>query len=381
MSSMPPDHDELDPLYAAVFTNPQNGTPDNITQAGCLVLARLGKDAWNTWRQNYPMRVFDDDRLENIANFSGFDFRNFRIDFQGFVLGNYVSFDGARFDNFASFCDAEFGDFTSFIGAKFKGDANFREAQFGDYTNFEKTQFRNYTDFSFTRFGDFASFEGAQIANSVNFSVSLFGVYAKFDGVQFGDAADFEVVLFDNHLSFEGAQFGNFTSFEGSQFDGNASFKGSQFGNDTNFEGAQFCGNANFSALKWASMRNHYLIRLGGLEAAKAWAEALGLSPETFKSISFNGAEFVGQADFSGRSFEDITSFGRLGYQMKVSQRKLNGKVIEKDLPEGLPVVFGSPPIFHNCKLHQDTAFDGAQFPAPYGSDTAARAYRTLKLA
>lgn len=37
--------------------------------------------------------------------------------------------------------------------------------------------------------------------------------------------------------------------------------------------------------------------------------------------------------------------------------------------------------MFHNCKLHQDTSFDKAIFPEPSGSNEAARAYRTLKLA
>ena len=45
------------------------------------------------------------------------------------------------------------------------------------------------------------------------------------------------------------------------------------------------------------------------------------------------------------------------------------------------PVVFQMPPKFHGCELHQDTSFEGAEFPKPTGSEEAARAYRTLKLA
>ncbi|MFA6163455.1 MAG: hypothetical protein WC685_08505, partial [Methylobacter sp.] len=41
------DNGPLDPLYAEVFSVPENGTPDNITQAGCLALARLGREAWS----------------------------------------------------------------------------------------------------------------------------------------------------------------------------------------------------------------------------------------------------------------------------------------------------------------------------------------------
>lgn len=39
------------------------------------------------------------------------------------------------------------------------------------------------------------------------------------------------------------------------------------------------------------------------------------------------------------------------------------------------------PPKFHGCELHQDTSFEGAEFPKPTGSEEAARAFRTLKLA
>lgn len=33
-----------------VFNYSENGLPNNISKAGCLALARLGKDAWNAWR-------------------------------------------------------------------------------------------------------------------------------------------------------------------------------------------------------------------------------------------------------------------------------------------------------------------------------------------
>ncbi|MGZ8201241.1 MAG: hypothetical protein ACXWUC_10690, partial [Methylosarcina sp.] len=83
MNNNPLPDDELDPLYRAVFDDPQNGTPNDITQAGCLALARLGKEAWNAWRQKYQAKRTSKIEWGNKVNFSGFDFREESIDFQG----------------------------------------------------------------------------------------------------------------------------------------------------------------------------------------------------------------------------------------------------------------------------------------------------------
>ncbi|MDD5320911.1 MAG: pentapeptide repeat-containing protein, partial [Methylococcales bacterium] len=223
----PPPGDELDPLYRAVFDDPQNGTPDDITQAGCLALARLGKDAWNAWRQKYPVRYLVDGSFiisENSADFRGFDFLKETIDFKGFVLDHEAHFDDAKFGNDTSFDNAQFG----------------------------------------------------------------------------------------NNERFYGAQFGYFARFVG---------------------------------LNWASLTSQFSKRPGGLEAAKARAELRGLSPETFKSINFNGVEFTGQPNFSGGAFEGPTSFGRLNYSIDIKRRSLDGNIIELELPEGQPVVFGQAPL------------------------------------
>ncbi|MDI9334027.1 MAG: hypothetical protein QM533_06590 [Cytophagales bacterium] len=62
--------ESLDPLYRDVFRDPANGAPDNISKAGCLALARLGKDAWNAWRVAYPT-PFVGARFYSDAWFSG----------------------------------------------------------------------------------------------------------------------------------------------------------------------------------------------------------------------------------------------------------------------------------------------------------------------
>ncbi|TAK63435.1 pentapeptide repeat-containing protein [Methylobacter sp.] len=314
------DSEPLDPLYAEVFSIPENGTPDNITQAGCLALARLGKKAWNEWRLKYPSQVIAFYVTSNAADFSGYDFSKESINFNGFKFGHGANFNNAQFGNAqfgqANFAGAEFGESAYFIGAKFGSSPRFCDA----------------------RFGDLATFRGAQFSQNAIFTNVQFGDYVCFDGAQFGDATRFD----------QQAKFGN-----------NASFEGTQFGNDTNFDSAEFRGSATFTGRNWASLTNQYSECSDKFEVIKAWAEERGLSPETINSISFAGAKFNDRVDFSGRKFEGHTSF--------------------------LRTTFDKAPLFHNCKLHQGTTFDGAIFPDPSAdpteNDIAARAYRTLKLA
>ncbi|WP_291921991.1 pentapeptide repeat-containing protein, partial [Limnohabitans sp.] len=72
-------------------------------------------------------------------------------------------------------------------------------------------------------------------------------------------------------------------------------------------------------------------------------------------AISFDNSVFSGPVSFNGRKFADTTSFFKCN--------------------------FAEVPTFHSCELNQDTSFEGSVFPPATGSEEAARAYRTLKLA
>jgi uncharacterized protein YjbI with pentapeptide repeats len=314
-------NEPLDPLYAAVFANLENGTPDNIKQAGCLVLARLGREAWNAWRSEYPSKVYGFE-VNNAADFSEYDFKKERI---------HIPFDGFIFVHGA---------------------------------NFKNTQFRK-ANFVGAEFGESANFIGAKLGYSSSFENARFGYGAKFNGAQFLENAIFTSVQFDDHVCFDGAQFCDGTKFNTAKLGNGASFEGAQFGNDTNFEFTEFGISATFVSRTWASLTSQYSECSDKFEVIKAWAEERGLSPEIFKSISFAGANFTDRVDFSGRTFEGHTSFGCINAYW--------------------PTKFGKAPLFHNCKLHQDTTFDSAEFPEPSSdpveNDIATRAYRTLKLA
>lgn len=338
-----------DPRYSEVFIAQTTGSPDNITKAGCLALARLGKDAWNTWREHYPV---PENLLKNIADFRDVDFRTESISFIGFEFG-----DGACFEN------AQFGDNFHFDEARFGNDTNFSRTLFGYRASFFKVKFGDRADFSDSCFGDELSIAFTIFGEQALFCRAIIGNLAIFSGVQFFDAPN----------------------FQGSQFGKSANFSGVQLGQHADFTGTQFGDGADFTGLDWASLNHPTIDSIGGISDIKDLAETRGLSPESFNSIDFRGATFLGKLDFSGRTFKNRTNFGRLPHQLTAKRITPDGKVIDKSLPMGYPVTFGQAPLFHNCKLHQDTTFDGAEFSPPSKdpsrNDKAARAYRTLKLA
>ncbi|GGX80837.1 pentapeptide repeat-containing protein [Vogesella alkaliphila] len=303
----------LPPEVQALFDNTENGMPSDISKPGCLALAKLGKDAWNAWREMFPVTgTFP--HFVNHADLSGLDFRGDPVDFSGFV----------------------FGDGADFRGAQWGHSADFKGASCGRFANFSGTQW-----------GDFANLHGAQWGDASNFSYARWGASAGFVAAQWGAGAR---------------------------------FYGAEWGKGANFQGAN-----------WVTSRTIYQDD-EHYQSAKAWAEARGLAPDTFLEISFAGAHFAGEVDFSNRKFTGKTDFGCLpaDYQRKRVQRDAsgqakfgkNGELILEDDPEPRRhVLFGKAPKFHGCELHQDTTFDGAEFPSASGSDAAARAYRTLKQA
>jgi len=384
-------NEPLDPLYAAVFADSENGTPDNITQAGCLALARLGKEAWNAWRLKYPVTYPVDgheDFPENIADFSN---RPLSIGFEGFKFGDYADFSNTYFEDNSNFQNARFGwrtqfkkatfgSYNFFSGAEFKSNVSFEDAQFGDMTFFNSATFKDEANFRGAKFGDQADFSETEFGAGTQFINTQFGYYASFRKVKFGVECR---KLQNIQTSFLGALFGINANFTETKFFGNVCFDGTQFRSDAKFERAEFYGNANFKGLNWES--SFLSCTESEIKNTRNWSEKYGLKPDVFDSISFSGAEFHSTADFSNRSFIGRTSFARFSEVVTIFEYSPDGKQIEKNISHNYPVKFTKAPLFHNCKLHQDTTFDGAKYPKPSSdpteNDTAARAYRTLKLA
>jgi uncharacterized protein YjbI with pentapeptide repeats len=246
------------------------------------------------------------------------------------------------------------------------GVVKFEGAQFGHDVKFDSTVFRLGANFRGARFGNSLSFAHVAIfcdnvlpitADWICFENAVFGDNARiyqlycnwgrgidnmpevsFKGVRFGDRARFIIAANSTpfrSLDISSATFGKGADFSGSFFKEMASFQGSRFGEDTTFANAQF-DDVDFQKCRFGD-----------------WVDFKG--PD-FRWTSFVEAVFEGRAHFSNRTFKAHTNFSR--------------------------VRFDKVPLFHDCKLHQDTEFEEDSFPSePEGTPNAARAYRTLKLA
>ena len=296
------------------------------------------------------------------------------VDFSGRKLPT-ISFVGCEFGGMASFGNAQFtGGYANFGNAQFTAlHADFKNAQFtggpayfpnaqftGGNFDFENAQFIDFTDrgvsFENTQFtGGPAYFANVQFTDcGVSFENAQFtGGHADFENAQFtGGPAYFESTKFTgDYASFENAQFTDgYAHFANAQFTGgHANFENTQFtGGQANFENAQFTGgNARFRNAQFTGGPAIFSTR--PMEEGK----------DAFHGFDMSNAIFVGdrwkiQIDFTNRKFTAKTNFSN--------------------------VTFPRPPMFHGCELHQDTNFDGAEFPDTT-SEGAARAYRTLKLA
>lgn len=165
------------------------GVPDDITKAGCLVLAKRGEEAWNAWRAIYRLRWNSDaGGPVNRADFAGVDFRKHRIDFSEFQFGDDSRFVGAQFGNWASFVGAPFGAGVSFVGVQFGNHACFIGHTWsqlsGSYEDAleSKRSWAEQRGLSPQAFNTI-SFSGARFPGSVDFSDRQFKGSTKFDRI------------------------------------------------------------------------------------------------------------------------------------------------------------------------------------------------------
>ena len=362
--------------------------PENVTTEDCIALARLGKDAWNQWRREYPTRGDGALRL-NFANFRNCIFdAGMRNWFEGFEFGDAANFEGAIFEESVFFSKADFGAGVSFSGAKFQKFANFSGAKFGEKVCFAATQFFSIADFSNADLGADANFARARFHHA-DFSISRLGYFARFDEASLGSLADFNGTLCPS------------ISFVDSLFDSMANFSGAMFGG-ADFDGAQIGGSARFDGQIWDSLRGRFRDT-SSFEKHRSKANLLGLSPSEFGGITFRGVRFGSGISFMNRTFTGLLDFGfrrancsprnptdgdiakvpkvdKVGSAIFDSE---GGLVWEKALGPSRDesTHFTSFPMFYGSKLTSNTNFSKAVFPKATGSEKAANAYRTLKYA
>ena len=320
-----------------IFRNPENGTPDNINKAGCLALAKQGAIVWNAWRAAFPaiqiLKATYPEQYRNRADFSSQNFHGILSDLQHFDFGNRANFD-----------QSVWGNFTKFEGAKWGNGSSFFGAVWGDHCNFVSAQW-----------GEFCRFDGA-----------VWGETTKFNSAKWGSNCMFNEARWGTFSSFAHANLGGCLNFKNCVFEHDAAFDFSCFGRDVRFTGTIFEGLVRFSS-------SH--------------------NADTFSSIDFSGSEFKNEADFGGREFCGKTNFGLTHESNKKlslwrDEKRLIVYREDNEFPrfyqtnfDRRPVIFHKQPNFHGCEIHQNTSFEGAKFPEPTGTEEAARAYRTLKLA
>jgi len=351
--------------------------PDNITRDECLALAQCGAETWNAWRIAFPSTGGWSAPYKNIADFSGQDFTAEFVDFQGF-----------NFDHGADFSDAKFYQ-VAFDNAEFRRDARFTGAQFESWASFEGAKFGIDAIFDRCRFGAQTSFDACEFDSRVTFVGTTFGEALVMRGAVFGDETSFDWASFEHRASFVGSLFVGNASFVAATIGFEADFSGLLVGGSLSFDAAIFEGQTSFVALSWGALNQQVRVS----SRLEALAKERQASPWVFKAISFQGARFEGSVDFSDRHFEGVTEFSKTRFETDAPfmlEERLPSRVCNElvpceggqmRLPRGRHVEFAMVPEFFQCKLHQNSSFEGAAFPAAQGTEDAARAYRVLKQA
>lgn len=245
-----------------VFSDPENGTPSNISKTGCIKLAPLGHTAWNAWRTCFPTESYGPLGFNNFADFSDCDFNKirttngFHINFSKFNFGDGADFSGTKIPRNMSFNDATFGTNTDFSRAKIDDRASFKHAIFDAHVNFEETQFGDWIDFDHAKFTDSTTFTRCQFGAAIRFNGARFGPNTLFDNSTFESGACFEYIKSENtedrpwepyeptsnsfnSISFEDCTFKGSISFENREFRSTASFARSKFSEPPKFFGCK----------------------------------------------------------------------------------------------------------------------------------------------
>lgn len=326
-------NEKIRKLLTDFFSDKDNGEPENISKVGCLKLASYGATVWNTWRTLFPPKPYGHFDYINFADFSYTDFTgNKYLDFSGFIFGNAANFSFCKWERYASFFQCEWGDDCCFIGADWGVRSTFNLVKVGDNC-----------DFSGCYWGHDCSFEKANIGRNADFSNTYWEARTFFNETFFGSALNFNLSIWDGSVSFAGT-------------------------------GA--------TGLSNATMLFHKDEQTPLISEAK--------SSNTFSSVSFRGAKFLGEVYFDDRIFTGETDFSSFLETEKPKSLKRNsdrsacisdGKLVfitPKNCD--LCTVFYKAPSFYSAKLHVKTLFQGVRFPEVKGRKDNITAYRNLKI-
>ena len=293
-----------------LFRDAANGTPDNISKAGCLALARLsnsflalinhqavnGEILWNAWRKAFPV-------TGSVGNWQN------NIDFSCHVD------DGKNYPFFIDFSNFEFSDGANFNRSKWPLSVNFKKCKWGNYCDLSRVEWGDRGDFLFAEWGEFCNFKFSQWGSDTNFSLAKWGIFCTFIGSTWGDRCRFISSQWSKNCNFFGSSWGgdaNFSGakwgqgayFVGAQWRGSAYLEGTQWGRDIDFSGACWFGKVNFGGVDLKTLK-HLFQDQKQSDKAKNWSEQQGGESNIFFNMDFSGARFLGDVDFSNRKFSE----------------------------------------------------------------------------
>ncbi|MFB6206033.1 MAG: pentapeptide repeat-containing protein [Haloglomus sp.] len=265
-------------------------------------------------RVDFDEAVFDDDVSFDRAAFDGaVAFRGAEFHGRSNLLEDNTSFTGATFRDRVEFTQAAIG-YVHFEDATFEGDAVFEEAVFEGDADFTDAAFRGLADFDETRFREDADFAGVDVRGVADFEGAVFAGGQRaleadltFEGARFRDEADFR------QAKFRGA------TFVDAAFEGDADFQAAAFEGDADFTGATFAGLADFDEGRFHADAQFPDVRFDGRVDFRG-AEFSGGDNYLAESVSFDGTDFVTDADFerahfTSATFTDTAFGGRINFR------------------------------------------------------------------
>lgn len=228
--------------------------------------------------------------------------------------------------------------YVDFSNCVFYKDVNFENTSFGNHINFNGAQFLSKAEFSNCNFGNYANFEGSKFNKPAIFKNSHFYAPASFNGAVFDSYADFQRSRFLNQANFGGILFNNAANFEESKFNNTASFDGTDFKGLAEFISSNF-KDASFKKCGFFDELSIDHIHVSG------W-------------ITFNYADFVGQARFKSSSFSRDASFIRCTFE---DQSDFEDSIFEGNA-KFTKSKFNGIANFYGTEFHNNTDFSSCSF-------------------
>jgi hypothetical protein len=139
-------------------------------------------------------KEFERQKNEKEYDFTGFVFPGDFAFLPGEIFKKRTSFDKAKSNGKAEFCNVKFVKETSFSGAEFNRGALFRSTQFSREATFIETKFKEVVNFAKTQFSGNTDFSEAQFSGETLFNKAKFKEDTYFENIKIKKFNSFEMI-------------------------------------------------------------------------------------------------------------------------------------------------------------------------------------------